>query len=52
VRREWFPRGGFSSSRDGRMGLRFDAHGRMDSHFGRNGRMDRANPTLEQMAQH
>jgi hypothetical protein len=34
------------------MGLRFGARGRFDAHFGRNARMDRANPTLEQMAQH
>jgi hypothetical protein len=34
------------------MDLRFDARGRMDSHFDRSSRMDRANPTLEQMAQH
>jgi hypothetical protein len=44
--------GGSSFGRHVRMDLRFDDRDRMDSSFCRDDRMDRANPTLEQMAQH
>jgi hypothetical protein len=44
--------GGSNFGRHGRMDSRFDYPNRMGSSFCRNERMDRANPTLEQMAQH